>query len=259
MAVDEPGTLAHIPNSQYDADSAPNQNVNCGPTTVTNSLKFHLRKDFAINATRRLATSSNGVGTTISQRKTMFDKRGVPADVHKLSYSAMKARLDGTRTFDIALLMSLIPITIRRRPFPGSHSVEALTAGVVSGVPGIYVNNPDFHADRDQKSRTFIPDRYLKPAFDALGGYAVIPRKARVMPTRYPYRRSMATTAIVNARSGPGTNFSRVRTLAKGYRFTSTYLETAGGWYDNRTRRDWVALVVGGKTVWVARKYTREV
>lgn len=260
MSIDH-GTFAHVPNSQYDPDSAPNQNVNCGPTTVTNALKFHLGRDFPINETRRLATTANGTGTSASARKTMFDKRGVPAEVTHLSYVDMKRRLDGTRTFDIALLMSKIPLSIRKRPFGGTHSVEGLCAAVVGGVPGVYVNNPDFHVARGESSRRFIPDVYLRAAYEALGGWCVIPLKARAVSTRSAYKRRCKATSSVHLRSGPGTNFSSVRMVPSGFPFTSIQLERAGGSYVSagHARRDWLSFNYNGRLVWVARGFTKEI
>lgn len=254
-------TTQHPPNSQYDADSAPNQPYNCGPTTVTNSVKFMLDRDFGIEATRNLATSRNGNGTSTSERKIMFDKRGVPADVLKLSVGEVKAKLNGKKTFDMALLMSKIPLSVRKRPFPGSHSVEAIAKGIRNGEPGIWVNNPDFHRDRGEASRYFYPDRYWIPAYLALGGWCVVPEKDKVISTRSAYVRKLRTTASVNARSGPSTKHSVVRLLISGYVFTSIQRETAGGAYvaDGKTRRDWVSFNLNGRLVWVALGYTKGV
>lgn len=261
MAVNDLGTFAHDPNSQYDPDSFPNGNVNCGPTTVTNSLKFQTGRDWPINETRRLATPVNGTGTNLAQRKIMFGKRGVPAEILHLSYADMKKRLDGTRTFDLPLLMSKIPLSVRRRPFAGSHSVEALCNAVVNGVSGVYVNNPDYHRARDfEYSRTFIPDQYLKAAYEAMGSWICIPASARVVPTRLAYKRSCKTTAGVNLRSGPGTQYSVVKLVPVGLAFTSIQLERAGGAYvaAGKSRRDWLSFNYGGRLVWVARAFTRE-
>lgn len=254
-------TTQHPPNSQYDPDSAPNQAFNCGPTTVTNSVKFMRDKDFGIEETRNLATLRNGTGTNTSQRKMMFDKRGVPAQVLHLSPADVKNKLNGKKTFDIALLMSKIPLSIRKRPFAGSHSVEAIAKGISGGEQGIWVNNPDFHRDRGEPSRYFYPDRYWIPAYNALGGWCVVPTKDKVITTRTAYVRKLRTTAGLNARSGPSTSHSIVRVLPAGYGFTSIQRETAGGSYtvSGTSRRDWVSLNVSGRLVWVAQGYTREV
>lgn len=261
MSVDEPGTFAHDPNSQYDPDSFPNGTVNCGPTTVTNSLRFHTGRDYPINETRRLAKTTNGTGTNLAERKKMFERRGVPAEILHLSYAAMKKHLDGTRTFDLPLLMSKIPLSVRRRPFGGTHSVEALSSAVVNGVPGVYVNNPDYHRDRDgEYSRTFIPDVYLRPAYEALGSWICSPSKPRVVATRRAYKKKCRSTASVNLRSGPGTKYSVVRLVPSGYAFTSIQVETAGGSYvaGGKTRRDWLSLNYNGRLVWVARGFVKE-
>ena len=254
-------TTQHPPNSQYDPDSDPNEAYNCGPTTVTNSVKFMVDKDYGIEATRNLATSRNGSGTTTSERKIMFDRRGVPADVLHLSPSEVKVKLNGKKTFDLALLMSKIPLSIRKRPFPGSHSVEAIAKGTKNGEPGIWVNNPDFHRDRGEPSRYFYPDRYWIPAYQALGGWCVVPRKDKVFTTRTSYVRKLKTTAGVNARSGPSTKHSIVKVLPAGYAFTSIQRETAGGTYvaGGQTRRDWVSFNLNGRLVWVAQGYTKGV
>lgn len=253
------GTFAHDPNSQYDSDSAPNQNVNCGPTTVTNFLKFQTGRDWPINDTRRLATTVDGTGTSLAQRKTMSDKRGVPAEILHLSYAGLKSRLDGTRTLDLPLLMSKIPLSIRKRPFSGSHSVEALVAGVVNGVPGVWVNNPDYHRGL-QPSRYFFPDQYLKPAWEALGSWVCRPQAARVVPTRIAYKRTFQTLATVNLRTGPGTQYSSFILVPAGRTYTSIQLEKAGGSYEayGVTRRDWLSLSFNGHLLWVARGFVRE-
>jgi hypothetical protein len=247
--------------SQYDPDSAPDEGYNCGPTTVVNVLQFHKDRVFPIEQTRALATSSHGRGTSTSERKTMLDRRGIASSVRHLSPDQVKALLNGRRSFDIALLMSKIPLAIRVRPFSGSHSVEAVAKGVSQGSPGIWVNNPDYHRDRDQRARYFYPDRYWIPAFLALGGWCVVPDKDKVITTRTAYRKSCTTTAGVNLRSGPGTQYTRLRTVASGTHFTSIQLETAGGAYsaNGKTRRDWLSFSFNGRVVWVARAYVKEV
>lgn len=253
--------VAHAANSQYDDDSAPNEAWNCGPTTVTNVIRYQKGVDYPINATRRLATSSYHTGTNLSERKVMFEKRGVAASIHHLAYSDMKRRLDGTRTIELPVLMSEIPLSVRGRPFPGSHSVEALCNAVVNGVSGVYINNPDFHEERHERSRYFIPDRYLKQAYDALGSFCTIPDHSRVMPSRVRYVRKCRTTATVRLRSGPSTKHSIVHTAPHGFSFTSLQLEKIGGTYlvDGRTHRDWLSLNYQGRVVWVARGYTKEI
>lgn len=261
MGVNDLGTFAHDPNSQYDPDSAPNGSVNCGPTTVTNALKFQTGRDWPINDTRRLAKKTNGTGTNLAERKIMFGGRGVPAEILHLSYADMKRHLDGTRTFDLPILMSKIPLKIRRRPFAGTHSVEALCNAVVNGVSGVYVNNPDYHRERDfEYSRTFIPDVYLKAAYEALGSWICSPSHPRVVATRVAYKRSLKTTASVNLRSGPGTKYSVVKLVPAGFRLTSIQLEKAGGAYGaaGKTRTDWLSLNYAGRLVWVARAFTKE-
>ena len=254
-------TTQHPSNSQYDSDSAPNQPYNCGPTTVTNSVKFMVDKDYGIEATRNLVTSRNGNGTTTSERKAMFGKRGVPADVLHLSVSEVRAKLNGKKTFDMALLMSKIPLSIRKRPFSGSHSVEAIAKGIKDGQSGIWVNNPDFHRDRGEPSRYFYPDAYWIRAYQALGGWCVVPRRDKVISTRTAYVRRLQTASSVNARSGPSTGHSVVRILAAGYAFTSIQRETAGGTYvaGGATRRDWVSFNLNGRLVWVAQGHTKGV
>ena len=256
-------------NSQYDPDSAPNQPFNCGPTTVTNALRFHQDRDYPIEATRNLATSADGRGTTAAQRKVMFDRRGTSAEVIHLSHAQVKATLNGRRAMDIALLMGKIPLAIRKRPFSGSHSVEGLAVGSAKCPvhqtiePGIWVNNPDHHVSRGEPARYFYPDHAWIPAYDALGGWCVRPMKEKVIVTRVPYKKTCVVTASpsLRARSGPGTNFTVVKSLSKGFRFTSAQLEKAGGAYTvgSTTRRDWLSFVLNGKTVWVARGYVKEV
>jgi hypothetical protein len=248
-------------NSQYDADSAPNQNYNCGPTTVTNIVRFHRDRDFRINDTRRLATSRNYTGTTTSERRTMAERRGVPAEVRHLTAAQVKSLLNGRRAIDLALLMGKIPLSIRKRPFAGSHSVLGIERAVKDGVTGIIVYNPDYHRDRDQPSRYFYPDKYWVPAFTALGGWAVVPENQKVIVTRIAYRRKLRTTAGVNLRSGPGTQYTRRATVPAGFTFTSVQLEKAGGAYKvgATTRRDWLSLSYNGRLVWVARGFCREI
>jgi len=256
------------PNSQYDSDSAPNQNWNCGPTTVTNVLKFHKDRDFPIEATRNLATSQNGTGTTSGQRKIMMEKRGLASAVRYINATQVRQLLNGKRAFEISLLMSMIPLSIRKRPFAGSHSVMAESKGYRNGQRGIWVKNPDFHRSRGEPSRYFYPDKYWIPAFHALGknwlgrtgGWAVVPDKDKVISTRVAYKKSCTTKAGLNARSGPSTRHSIVKTLPAGYRFTSIQLEKAGGAYpySGGTRRDWLSFSLNGRLVWVARAYIKE-
>lgn len=253
-------TVAHPANSQYDDDSAPNKNYNCGPTTITNVIIYQNGRDYGIEATRNLATSRNGTGTTLAERKLMLERRGVPATRHNVSFATLKTMLNGTRTYDVALLMSKIPLSIRKRPFAGSHSVEALSNGVVNGVSGIYVYNPDYRRDKDS-ARYFYPDRYFREAYEALGRWSVGPTYQRVVPTRKAYVRSHKTTAGVNLRTGPGTAYKSIKVVAAGFAFRSIQIETKGGKYvaNGATRTDWLSLNYDGRLVWVARGFTKEV
>lgn len=253
-------------NSQYDPDSAPNQAYNCGPTTVTNILLFHQDRDYPINETRRLATTTNYRGTTAAERKVMLDRRGTPAEVVRLSAAEVKASLNGRRALDLALLMGKIPLAIRKFSFSGSHSVEAIAVGAarcpIHGTieQGIWINDPNFHRDRGESPRAFYPDHAWIPAYEALGGWVIRPTKDKVLPTRITYRKTCTTLTRLHARTGPGTNYLSLQVLPLGYRFSSLQLEQAGGSYsaDGRTRRDWLSFNLGGREVWVARGYVRE-
>jgi hypothetical protein len=252
-------------NSQYDRDSAPNQPYNCGPASVTNVLKFHRDLDFPINDTRRLATASNGRGTTSAERKVMMDRRGCPSEVIRLSPDQVRSSLNGLRTMEMALRMDLIPLSIRKRPFPGNHSVCVLAVGSAicpvhnKREPGIYVDNPDFHRDRNEESRYFYPDHAWVDAYLALGGWCVRPVADKVIPTRVVFRHSCALKEDRYARSGPGMNFTTVKRLDKGFRFSSLRLEKEGGKYiaDGALRRDWVSFNLNGRLVWIKRAYVR--
>jgi hypothetical protein len=251
--------LQPVPNSQYDADSAPNQNYNCGPTTVTNVLQFMVDRDYPINDTRRLATTANYCGTNMSQRKTMFDKRGVPASVQHYSHAQVKARLNGHCAFDLALMMGEIPLVIRKRPFAGAHSVEAVAQGYAicpqHGVkePGIWVNNPDYNRGH-QPYRYFYPDHAWQPAYDKLGGWCVVPDKDKVIPTRTAFVRKCKVNAACWARTGPGTQYTQIKVMPVGTLFTSTLKETNGGLYAGN-RKDWIGFTLNGRTVWCAAAY----
>lgn len=259
--TDANAPLAHPVNSQYDPDSAPNQPYNCGPATVTNVIRCQNGRDYGIEATRNLATSRDGNGTTLAERKVMFERRSVPAEVIHPSYADLKKLLDGSRTCEVALLMSKIPLTYRKTSFGGSHSVELLSNAVKNGVSGVYINDPNHHKSRGDSGRRFVPDTYMKAAYEAMGRWGTRPTKARVIPSRTSYVRKFRTTAGVNLRTGPGTGYKSVKVVAAGYAFTSRQLETKGGAYTagGRTRTDWLSFSLNGQLVWVARGYTREV
>jgi hypothetical protein len=256
-------------NSQYDPDSAPNQNVNCGPTTVTNCLRFMQDKDYRIEDTRNLATSRNGIGTNSSQRKVMFDKRGTAASVRYLTADAVRKLLTGTRAFELSLKMSEIPLSIRKRPFSGGHSVEAVAVGIKNGERGIWVHNPDYHRDRGEPSLYFYPDQHWIRAFYALGGnwlgqkggWAVVPDKPKVIPSRSIYRHTLLVTILCNFRSGPGRQFSIIKTLPIGTQLKTIEIETDGGSYVVKgvTRHDWVSAVINGKPGWIGRGQAKEI
>jgi hypothetical protein len=228
------------PNFQYDADSAPNQAYNCGPTTITNIVKYHRDLDFGINDTRRLAVTTNYRGTNSGERKLMLLRRGVACSIRSLTGSQVKSLLTNRRVIELALKMNYIPRVVRLHGFTGTHSVAAL-ANTYSicpvhqrTEPGIWVFDPNFRrGDEPAKRRIFYPDHYWIPAFVNYGGWAVVPDADKVITTRVAWRKTctvLPTDGLV-VRSGPGTNYSRLGLLARGSKFTSIELEKAGSSY----------------------------
>lgn len=249
---------------QWDPDSAPNYGYNCGPSSVEKSANYY--KDlitYGIERTRDLVPNLNKRGTTIAQQSTMLMKRGVENDAVRISPEAVKSYLkSGRRPVVLALKMSFIPTPIKGNSFDGAHSVTALVNGVKDGEPGIWVNEPNQRRGSStyQKSR-FFPDRYWKPAFRALGNWAIVPKNDKVIPTRRPLvKKWIVTTPVLNIRSAPRTEARDVGNLTKGATFKSNLIELAGGSYrvGGSSSKTWLGFVRNGRQVWVARGYCKE-
>ena len=253
-----PGTYQSRP------DSAPNKSYNCGPSSITHIARYYKDRNFGINDTRRLGTSSNGRGTTPAERALMLTRRGVQCTDDRNGPQKVIAVVRSGKPVSASFKMSMIPYPYRRYSFTGLHEMVVVAVG--PGIkPEAWIMDPNYGWP-DGKTG-YLPMSIKMPysvwadAFTATGGWSIIPEHSKPNPTRRTYRKRCTTKVGLNVRSGPGTNFSRITTLPKGSRFTSTMLEANGGAYrgpDGRTRKDWLSYTRNGKVVWVARAYVNE-
>lgn len=249
---------------QWDPDSYPNQAYNCGPSSIEKVANYFKNlTTYGIERTRNLATAANYRGTTAAEQSTMLMKRGIDNDAVHYTVAQINAILKtGRRPVSLALKMSYIPQSVKGNTFNGAHSVTGLAYGVVNGEPGIWVNEPNQRrGSTTYRKNRFFAERYWAPAYKALGSWAIVPTKDKVIPTRRPLVRKWIVTAdVLNIRSAPTVNSTVLGSLARGATFTSNLIELAGGSYKvgQVTRREWLGYLRNGRQVWVARWYCKE-
>jgi hypothetical protein len=209
---------------QWEANSAPSQSYNCGPTCVTKIAQFYRDTWYGIQATRRLAVSQDYRGTSANEQATMLSKRGVAATVYRItSLAQLKSLLgSGRRPVLIGFLMSTIPAVYRDHPFLGWHAVTLLANAIAGGTSGIWVNDPNFsppggiRPDPDG-GRKFYPDWVIANSINATSGvYAVVPNAAKTIASasvryanvsagarvrHYPYNGNLLRTLTVTTRA----------------------------------------------------------
>jgi hypothetical protein len=249
---------------QWDSDSYPNQPYNCGPSSVEKVANFY--KNFihyGIEKTRDLGSSRNKTGTNLTEQKAMLTKRGISCDAKQLDAAAIKKELSsGRKPLILWLKMSYIPTSVKGNTFQNGHAVAALANGVVNGVTGIWVNEPNQkRTSSTYKANRFFADKYWIPASKAMNRWVIVPNSPKVVTTRTTLKKKwIVNTSVLNIRSGPSAAKSKVGTLYSGATFTSNLLETNGGSYTagGKTRRDWLGLIYAGKQAWVAKAFCKE-
>lgn len=172
---------------QWEANAAPSQATNCGPTCATKIAQFYRDTWYGIEATRRLVTPSNStMGTSASQQRDMLIRRGVPATVRQLaSVSELHTLTDsGRRPTIIGMLMSRVPSIYRDHPFMGMHAVAVMDGAA----GGFWVNDPNFspaggiRPDPD-RGRKWYPDYVIQEAFiNSTARIAVVPNALKALP-----------------------------------------------------------------------------
>lgn len=248
---------------QWDSDSL-QKPYNCGPSSAEKVANFFRNLYFyGIERTRKLGSSRVNTGTNATEQKRMLDARGVPSSVLSLRPSEVKEKLrSGRRPLILWLRMSYIPDNIAGHSFQLDHAVAALANGVVNGVPGIWVNEPNQKRGSSTYKRSrFYPDRYWIPAAAAVGRWCIVPDKAKVITTRTALKKKwIVNTASLNIRSGPSAGTTDVGTFHRGDTFYSNLLETQGGKYvySGVTHDEWLGFVKDGKQRWVAKAYCKE-
>lgn len=253
-----PGTYQSRP------DSAPNKPYNCGPASVVHTARFYKDRDYGINATRQLGCPHTKVGTYPYERQIMFEKLGIKAKADRYSIPQLVALLHQKRWGTASFHMAKIPSPYRQYSFTGYH--EMAIVGVKSGdSPDIAVMDPNYGwpdgSTGYRPQYIWLPFAIWSVAYKAAGGWAVIADAAKVIPSRRPYvKKCTVTSNGVNVRTGPGLSYTRVTSLSRGATFISTKIETKGGRYvvNGVTRRDWLAFIRNGRTVWIARAFVRE-
>src|SRR6188768_2941968 len=103
---------------QWEANSAPSQSYNCGPTCVSKIAQFYRDTWSGIEATRRLGVADDYRGTSCTEQGVMLAKRGVPNTVRQIdSIAELHSLVDtGRRPVLIGILMSRVPSNYRDHP-----------------------------------------------------------------------------------------------------------------------------------------------
>lgn len=188
-AIDTPVHLQWDPSSRLplpDPGSAPN---NCGPTTIVNIAHFYREISFGIYDTRRLAVSDPYRGTSVNEQAEMLRLRGVPCTIGQPNvFSIHNLVGGGTRPILAGLDMAKVPEYIAGHPFRGKHAIEILqTAYTNNGrTRGFLVRDPNFNRTYrvdPTGGQRFYPDWVIEVSFTNSGMWAVIPDKAKVLPS----------------------------------------------------------------------------
>jgi hypothetical protein len=132
-------------SSRFPLPDPGNAPANCGPTGVTFIANFFRDANFGINATRTLSGAPNYVGTSISQQRTMLQRRGVGCYASQPSVLQMRSLVaSGRRPIMVGLYMARVPSSVRGHPFTGMHTVVLRRTRTVNGVRGFDVLDPNF-------------------------------------------------------------------------------------------------------------------
>ena len=216
---------------QWEANSAPGQAYNCGPTCVTKMAQYYRDTWYGIEATRRLAVSADYRGTSATEQGVMLARRGVANSVMSINSVAQLHSLTdtGRRPVLIGMYFARVPYAYADHPFRGWHAV-CVSRGAVGG---FWINDPNFspsggtRPDPD-RGHKFYPDWVIQQALiNNSPRFAVVPTylKAITVPTPAPTgggRCHVATPSglnVCNIRSAPnGAIFARARSDGYTYR-----------------------------------------
>lgn len=162
---------------------------NCGPTAVEQVAEYYVgaadKPDFGIFRTRRLATTSLKLSTSVTEQKTMLVKRGVPCSLQRPTVAELHKIVASGRPVIIGLDMSRVPITVAGHPFRGKHAVTLRLS-----LPGTFdCADPNFN-DTYRKDPTnghrIYPDWVLQGAYYNAGMWAIVPTYPKKLPTPVP-------------------------------------------------------------------------
>lgn len=221
----------HTKRYQWEANSAPSQAFNCGPTCATFIAGYHKEAWYGIEATRRLVTGA-GTPTTAWQQRDMLAKRGVPAQVRVIdSLATLHALVDsGRRPIIIGVQMSRVPSTVRDHPFTGWHALVVLSGGYLNGVRGFWVLDPNFsppggiRPDPDG-GRKWYSDAVMQSAYiNNTPRYAVVSDSAKPLPASLKgrgYVKTPSGTNVINIRRSASLSalvYARARSDGYTYR-----------------------------------------
>ena len=274
---------------QFDSDSAPCQPDNCRCTSGAMIASYYLDRHVSPTAMRKAMQGGSTVcgPTNAPEMVRGLNAFGIPSSWGWKSKAGVKAFLDANIPVDLAVLYGKIPRDRRwvtDMNFTGWHSVTACKYVTQNGETGILVRDPD-HASPARPERpnyTFWPDRIWLPAFLAMegsngvNGIVVWPLKAKVLPPIVvvpppvvvtppvvtdptSYVHTVEAIDAVSIRASATTTAVILGTLPKGARITTTMIRRSGGVYTfmSTRRTDWYGYVKDGRTVWVARAYTK--
>jgi hypothetical protein len=159
---------------------------NCGPTVMTSIANYYKDRNFGIYDTRRLATASLELSTSIGDQSLMLAKRGVDNIISRPTVSQIKHYLSSLRRpLCIGMDMSKVPWEIAGHPFRGNHAVELLANTERDNTPGVLVLDPNFnrtYRTDPKKGRRFYPDWVLWAAYYNPGMWAIVPRIEKQVP-----------------------------------------------------------------------------
>lgn len=260
---------------QWDSDSS-DKSDNCVPTVIAQIAGFYRDSHVSPDAARVAMTGSKWGGPTNHQQAVAGLLRlGVSSAVEGTEFpSGVRSRLN--QGYPLAVMVDYAKIPKNRAyrtdfNFNGWHEVLFCKTDTVNGVQGVWVRDPDHGspARPERPDKTFWPDSVWVPAFKlaTLGrGYVCRPAKLKAAPPPpppdpRPYSRIVEVTAkpYANIRSTPNATSADVGNLPTGTRIKTILIRAHGGTYmvGTTTRTDWLGFVRNGKTVWIARGYTK--
>jgi hypothetical protein len=179
---------------QWDADSRfplPDPGTapgNCGVTCVAMMDHYYNDAFHGIYATRRLAVwDDRKLSTSISEQKTMAEKRGVPVIMAQPSVAAIRGLLEtGRRPILLGLDMSKVPTAVSGHPFRGNHAILFVANRDASGIVGRDPNfNRTYRID-PTRGRRYYPNWIIQQAFCDARMWALIPEQIKPVPALLP-------------------------------------------------------------------------